>query len=364
MRRFPFGAEAFEAIVATALCVVVTTAASALSTGDVWPGPLVEKDARSVASASANAVTIPSQPSLAEDARIHVVQDDDPADVIVYQPERSRDLEYSSSLDVTVLDFDRAYLVETATPGQTMTRQGPELAIGRLHPEFVHRLAGAIREARQAGLSSVGVFSAYRPPALGVGGFSDKFNSLHTYGLAVDMTGIGGPGSADAKLWYEIAARHGVVCPYGFANRVEWNHCQPTRLKIIVSQNPLRETVTADGPIDLGTMFQTGNSYIQSSEEVLADSLLSNWLEGSAYAERGENDQRTLSENGNIGAGLRIAKIGHFLNRVRTETLRDHPSWCRHLHHPGIKSCDTDTATKIQGTHPKQASTGVPRHHT
>jgi hypothetical protein len=107
-------------------------------------------------------------------------------------------------------------------------------------------------------------------------------------------------------------------------------------------------------------MFQTGNSYIQSSEEVLADSLLSNWLEGSAYAERGENDQRTLSENGNIGAGPRIAKIGHFLNRVRTETLRDHPNWCRHLHHPGIKSCGTDTATKTQVGHPKQASTGVP----
>jgi hypothetical protein len=362
MRRSLFGAEAFGAMVATALCVMLTTAASTHSAGDLLPGPLV---ARSVASASANAVAILLQPSSAEDERIHVVQDDDPADVTVYQPERSRALEYSSSPDVTVLDFDRAYLVETATPGQTMTRQGPELAIGRLHPEFVYRLAGAIREARQAGLSSVGIFSAYRPPAFGVGGFSDKFNSLHTYGLAVDMTGIGGPGSADAKLWYEIAAKHGVVCPYGFANRVEWNHCQPTRLKIIVAHNPLRETVTEDAPIDLGSMFQTGNSYIQSSEEVLADSLLSNWLEGSVYAERGENDdQRTLSENGNIGVGLRIAKIGHFSNRVRTEKLRDHPSWCRHLHHPAIKTCGTDTATKTQGTHPKQVSTAVPRHHT
>jgi hypothetical protein len=46
-----------------------------------------------------------------------------------------------------------------------------------------------------------GVFSAYRPPAFGVGGFSDKFNSLHTYGLAVDMRGIGTPGSAEAELW-------------------------------------------------------------------------------------------------------------------------------------------------------------------
>ena len=39
----------------------------------------------------------------------------------------------------------RAYLIETASPGFTMTLQGAELAIGRLHPEFVVRLANAIR---------------------------------------------------------------------------------------------------------------------------------------------------------------------------------------------------------------------------
>src|SRR5262249_5180952 len=73
----------------------------------------------------------------------------------------------------------RAYLIETASPGYTMTLQGAELAIGRLRPEFVVRLAHAIREARNAGLPFAGVFSAYRPPAFGVGGFADKFNSLH-----------------------------------------------------------------------------------------------------------------------------------------------------------------------------------------
>src|SRR5262245_15395291 len=73
----------------------------------------------------------------------------------------------------------RAYLIETATPGYTMTRQGPERAIGRLHPEFVRRLAAAITEARGAGLPFAGIFSAYRPPVFGVGGFVDKFHSLH-----------------------------------------------------------------------------------------------------------------------------------------------------------------------------------------
>jgi hypothetical protein len=163
------------------------------------------------------------------------------------------------------LEADRAYLVETATLGGTMLRQGPELAIGRLNPEFVGRLAEAIREARAAGLVSVGIFSAYRPPAFGVGGFSDKFESLHTYGLAVDMAGIGGAGSPDAKLWYEIAARHDVVCPYGFDSHTEWNHCQPTRIKIIRPESPLRETVTAEGPIDLESMFDAGTALIARS---------------------------------------------------------------------------------------------------
>jgi hypothetical protein len=157
---------------------------------------------------------------------------------------------------------DRTYLVETATPGYTMALQGPDVAIGRLHPEFAHRLAAAIHDARAAGLPSAGIFSAYRPPAFGVGGFSDKFNSLHTYGLAVDMTGIGSAGSAEAKIWYEIAAKHGVVCPYGVENRVEWNHCQPTWVKIIRSANPLRETVTASGPLNLESMFEAGSALI------------------------------------------------------------------------------------------------------
>jgi hypothetical protein len=166
----------------------------------------------------------------------------------------------------------RAYLVETASPGYTMTLQGPEVAIGRLHPEFAVRLEHAIREARSAGLPSASVFSAYRPPAFGVGGFSNKFNSLHTYGLAVDMRGIGTPGSAEAEQWHHIAAKNGVVCPYGPRDRAEWNHCQPTSVKMIVAQNPLRETVTSAGPYDLDSMFEAGNALIEDMASA-ADSL-------------------------------------------------------------------------------------------
>jgi hypothetical protein len=166
----------------------------------------------------------------------------------------------------------RAYLIETASPGYTMTLQGAELAIGRLHPEFAVRLENAIREARSAGLPSAGIFSAYRPPAFGVVGFSDKFNSLHTYGLAVDMRGIGNPGSPEAQLWHQIAAKNGVVCPYGPRNHAEWNHCQPTSAKIISAQNPLRETVSSAGPFDLESMFEAGNPMIEDMASA-ADSL-------------------------------------------------------------------------------------------
>lgn len=151
-----------------------------------------------------------------------------------------------------------------------MTRQGPETAIARLNPEFAARLASAIREARTSGLPTAGIFSAYRPPVFGIGGFSDKFKSLHAYGLAVDMSGIGEPGSQDAKLWHEIAARHGIFCPYGFASRTEWNHCQPTPLKSVVPDNPLRTTITAEGPLQLDAMFKLGNAVIDDPSTAIS----------------------------------------------------------------------------------------------
>jgi hypothetical protein len=59
-----------------------------------------------------------------------------------------------------------------------------------------------------------------------------------------------------------------VICPYGPYNLLEWNHCQPTWVKIILADNPLRETVTADGPISLEDMFEVGYSLIAASGTV------------------------------------------------------------------------------------------------
>jgi hypothetical protein len=199
-----------------------------------------------------------------EQAPIAGAQNCDAGSTIVYSPDEPQETSCPGISEDSIA-ADRAYLVETASPGYTMTRQGPDVAVGRLNPEFVHRLAGAIREARQASLSSAGIFSAYRPPAFGVGGFSNKFNSLHTYGLAVDMTGIGGPGSQEAKTWREIAGRYNIICPYSVDSHTEWNHCQPTKVKIILAENPLRETVTADGPVDLASMFEAGTALIERS---------------------------------------------------------------------------------------------------
>jgi hypothetical protein len=295
----------------------------------------------------------------------------DPEGTIVYQADQGPETNVACASDAQTVAEDRDYLIATATPGSTMVRQGSDLAIGRLHPEFVRRLATAIREARQAGLPSAGIFSAYRPPAFGVGGFSDKFNSLHTYGLAVDMSGIGGPGTAEARLWYEIAAKHGVACPYGFANRAEWNHCQPTRMRIVLRESPLRDTVTASGPIDLGSMFEAGNSFIESPESV-ADAVRPDAAGPAAsghvdMADDRVRDRSTAAE-GIAVARRRVGKANASVRTAKAGARSQSPNRCEQLHHARADGCaasrQAKTAALMQGVHPRQASTNVPRHHT
>jgi hypothetical protein len=295
----------------------------------------------------------------------------DPENVVVYHADQAPENETACVSDAEMLSQDRDYLIDTATPGTTMVRQGPQLAIGRLHPEFVRRLAAAIREARQGGLASVGIFSAYRPPAFGVGGFSDKFNSLHSYGLAVDMSGIGRPGTSEAKLWYEIAARHGVTCPYGFENRVEWNHCQPTRLKIIVPASPLRDTVTANGPIDLDSMFAAGNALIESPQSVAdAASAGADEVAASPHADAAEKrggEEPAAAESGS-GPRRRFGKSNDEAGTARSDRRAEASNRCRHPGEPRNDLCRgsrrIETAARMQGAHPRQASAGAPRHHT
>jgi hypothetical protein len=295
----------------------------------------------------------------------------DPQNVVVYQADQAPQSNVACSSETEITTVDRDYLIATATPGDTMVRQGPALAIGRLHPEFVRRLAAAIREARQAGgLASAGVYSAYRPPAFGVGGFSDKFNSLHTYGLAVDMSGIGRPGSAEAKLWHEIAAQHGVACPYGAQNRLEWNHCQPTRVRIVLPENRLRETVTASGPIDLVSMFEAGDALIESPASVAEG--LNAYATAPVLAALAQADlaERHLGEQAMANGEDARTRLPHKKSaptRIARAASRAEASKGCKLHHAGKDVCGgrhMETAARSQALHRRQAAAGTARHST
>lgn len=160
-------------------------------------------------------------------------------------------------------DF-RKYLVQTATVGGTMRAQTPERAVGLMHPVFAQRLAKAIKVARAEGMDNVGCFSAYRAPGLDVGGYRNKYDSNHAYGLACDVyVPKGGAGTRAAKRWYEIATANGLYNPYGWRNRAEWNHYQVTPTVTAVRAVPaLRKTITANGPIDKERMWKTAEVLI------------------------------------------------------------------------------------------------------
>jgi hypothetical protein len=255
--------------------------------------------------------------ALADDTPLQVVATSSPEK----QSNERRDVN-SLDRDLTI-EAARAFLFETARPGDTMMRQGPEVAIERLHPEFAKRLADAIRAARNAGLSDAGIFSAYRPPVFGVGGFADKYYSLHAYGLAVDMQGIGRPGSAEAQQWHEIAAQHGIVCPYGYRNRAEWNHCQPTHLVAVKAENPLRDTIVASGPIDLERMFETGTRFLADAKSALTSVIADRSAAVVSAVTVRLNSVRQRREQRNVQAarlvkGARVtARAGRLIQKVR-----------------------------------------------
>jgi hypothetical protein len=155
------------------------------------------------------------------------------------------------------VDAARKFLVRIACSGSTMSRQGEDTAIGRLHPVFAVRLAAAVRQARREGLPGACPFSTYRPPAFGVGGYWNKYDSMHAYGLAADMSGIGRPGSTRALTWWRVVHENGLYLPYGPYNRAEWNHTQLLHQKgrQFVASHPVRRTITGHGPINLKAMW-------------------------------------------------------------------------------------------------------------
>ncbi len=172
-----------------------------------------------------------------------------------------------------IVNEARAYLIRTSTQqqeqcvGDTMARQGVEVAIGRLHPIMAVRVARSIQRARSEGIPAC-VFSAFRPPAFGVGGFSDKYNSAHAYGIAVDFGGIDRPGSKTARRFQEVAASNGLYSLYGPGDRAEWNHYQLIPVQRVAPSNPLRDTITATGPKDEIAMWTKSGVPLEKVEPV------------------------------------------------------------------------------------------------
>lgn len=166
-----------------------------------------------------------------------------------------------------IIDGFKKFLEQTSQfiQGNTMQIQGMEKSLGWLEPKFRENLAKAIYQARREGFNKIGVFSAYRQPNLGIGGFGNKFLSCHSYGLAADMSGIGGPGSKQAIRWHQIAKAHGVHGVYGPHHGVEWNHMQAVPQHVCGAYAGLRNTITGAGPKDPEKMWAAAKNLAKES---------------------------------------------------------------------------------------------------
>jgi hypothetical protein len=141
--------------------------------------------------------------------------------------------------------------------------------ISNLNPDFATKLAASIREARNAGLN-VGIASGFRPPDTlknqgrtgPAASFDAAGNSLHTYGMAVDVDGIGQPGSDTAQKWYDIATRNGIYNPYGVGNASEWNHYQALPYKNL-SGSDRDQLFAAYSSGDQNSVWKLGSNLMQ-----------------------------------------------------------------------------------------------------
>ena len=95
----------------------------------------------------------------------------------------------------------------------------------------------------------------------------------------------------------------------------------PSAPLIVVADNPLRETVTADGPSDLGRMFEAGNHIIESMAsaaeavftfEPIRVRLLEAAANGTKYKESAMQAKRTSRGSTNRAAvrSIRRARAG------------------------------------------------------
>ena len=131
-----------------------------------------------------------------------------------------------------------------------------------LHPDFAVKMANAVSQARAAGLP-VTVQSGYRTNPTTGSKYDAEGYSLHGYGAAIDVGGIGGAGSPQALRWAKIAQQNGVYNPYGVGDPAEYNHWQMVPWKLENRPDIQKAIVSAGG--DAGKIWNAISPVTTSS---------------------------------------------------------------------------------------------------
>src|SRR5262249_28324273 len=116
---------------------------SRFSLGSLFFGTVFVTTAASLSLAAAGSSTPADTSALVKDGQAHCAENPAPGAEAQQGPG-------ATACESQAEQDDRSYLVATARPGDTMSRQGPQTAIARLNPEFVTRLAIPIRPATQS----------------------------------------------------------------------------------------------------------------------------------------------------------------------------------------------------------------------
>jgi hypothetical protein len=144
-------------------------------------------------------------------------------------------------------------------------------------------------------------------------------------------------------------------------------------VRIVLPENPLRVTVTASGPIDLGNMFEAGDSLIESRESV-AEGMNADAAAAAAPAlaalARADLAERRLGEQAMADGDDDSGPLHKRSDRTRPGPagLRVAASKrCRKPLHGGKDVCGArgvETAARAQATHRRQVSASTARHQT
>lgn len=128
------------------------------------------------------------------------------------------------------------------------------------NPAWASALAATLRDANNQGLH-VGLASGYRLPTQTGSSFDASGRSLHSYGLASDISGFT-PGSPEAHKFYEIAQSHGIYNPYGPDNKAEYNHYQAVPYEL--SQSQAAPLIKAAATGDWNNVITAGNTLMSA----------------------------------------------------------------------------------------------------